>query len=57
MRKTVGSNVCAGHELQIKHFKREGIDHIGLLLLCPNPAVQSPPQSDSVAKTAAEVAS
>jgi len=24
MRKTVGSNVDAGHELQIKYFKREG---------------------------------
>jgi hypothetical protein len=57
MRKTVGSNVCGGHELQIKHFKRERIDHIGLLLLCLNPALQSRPQSDSVAKTAAEVAS
>jgi hypothetical protein len=57
MRKTVGSNVDASHEVQIKHFKHEGIDHIGLLLLCLNPALQSRPQSDSVAKTAAEVAS
>ena len=57
MRKTVGSNVDASHEVQIKHFKHEGIDHIGLLLLCLNPVLQSRPQSDSVAKTAAEVAS
>jgi hypothetical protein len=57
MRKTVGSNVDASHELQIKRFKHEGIDQIGLLMLCLNLALQSRPQSDSVAKTAAEVAS
>jgi hypothetical protein len=57
MRKTVGGNVDASHERQIKHFQHEGIDHIGLLMLCPNPALQSRSQSDSVAKTAAEVAS
>jgi hypothetical protein len=57
MRKTVGGKEDASHEMQIKHFKRERIDHIGLLLLCLNPALQSRPQSDSVAKTAAEVAS
>jgi len=38
MRKTVGSKEDASHELQIKHFKHEGIDHMGLLMLCPNPA-------------------
>jgi hypothetical protein len=57
MRKTVGSNVDASHELQIKHFKHETMDHIGLLMVCPNPALQSRPQFDSVAKTAGEVAS
>jgi len=57
MRTTVGSNVDASHELQIEHFEHEGIDHMGLLMLCPNPVLQSRPQSDSVAKTAAEVAS
>jgi hypothetical protein len=38
MRKTDGSKEDASHELQIKHFKHEGIDQIGLLMLCPNPA-------------------
>jgi hypothetical protein len=57
MRKTVGRNVDASHELQIKHFKHETMDHIGLLMVCPNPALQSRPQFDSVAKTAGEVAS
>jgi hypothetical protein len=57
MRTTVGSNVDASHDLQIEHFEHEGIDNMGLLMLCPNPVLQSRPQSDSVAKTAAEVAS
>jgi hypothetical protein len=45
--------VDVSHELQVKHFKHEGIDEIGLPMLCPNPAPQSRPQFDSVAKMTA----
>ncbi len=56
MRITVGSNVDASHELQIEHLKYEGIEHIGLPMLCPNPALEYRRQSGGIAKTAAEVA-
>jgi hypothetical protein len=47
------SVVDARHGLQIKHFTRDGIGHIGILMLCPDPALPSLPYPDSVAKTAA----
>jgi hypothetical protein len=33
------SVVDASHDLQIKHFTRDGIGHFGILMLCPNPAL------------------
>jgi hypothetical protein len=55
MRIKVGANVDGSHDLQIKTFTHDGVEHIGILMLCPNPALESRSQSDAVAKTAAEV--
>ena len=36
----VGENVDHSHDLHVKKFKHNGHDHIGLHMLCPNPALK-----------------
>ena len=36
----VGENVDHSHDLHVKKFKHKGHDHIGLHMLCPNPALK-----------------
>jgi hypothetical protein len=55
MRIKIGENVDGSHDLQIRAFTHEGIEHIGILMHCPNPALQPRSQSDGVAKAPAEV--
>jgi hypothetical protein len=51
MRIKVGTNVDASHEVQVKTFIHDGIEHIGILMLCPNSASEPHSRSDGVAKT------
>ncbi|MGJ4952102.1 hypothetical protein [Bradyrhizobium sp. HKCCYLS20291] len=37
VRFKIGSNVDASYDVQIKHFMHDGVEHIGVLILCPNP--------------------
>ncbi len=50
----VGSNVDGSYDVQIKTFVHEGIEYMGILMLCPNPALQSAAKSESTEKTPAE---
>ena len=42
----IGSNVDASYDVQIKNFVHDGIEHIGVLMLCPNPALKSAVKSE-----------
>ncbi len=55
MRIKVGENVDGSHDVQVKTFTHDGIEHIGILMLCPNPALKARSQADDVAKAPAEV--
>jgi hypothetical protein len=33
----IGANVDASYDTQVKYFVHEGIEYIGILMLCPNP--------------------
>ena len=46
----VGSNVDGNYEVQIKNFVHEGVEHIGILMLCPNPALLSASKSEQIEK-------
>lgn len=54
MRLKVGENVDGSHDLQIKTFTHEGIEHIGILMLCPNSDLKVRTQSDGSAKAETE---
>ncbi len=56
MRLKVGENVDGSHDLQIRMFTHEGIEHIGILMLCPNADLKVRTQSESPAKAEAEAA-
>ena len=49
----IGTNVDASYDVQIKNFVHEGIEHIGILMLCPNPALKSAAKSERREKTLA----
>jgi hypothetical protein len=49
----IGANVDATHDVQIKNFVREGIEYIGILMLCPNAAFKSPASTEQREKTLA----
>jgi hypothetical protein len=51
----VGSNVDGSYEVQIKNFVHEGVEHIGVLMLCPNPALQPTSKSEQIEKAPAGV--
>ena len=38
----IGANVDATYDVQIKNFVHDGIEYIGILMLCPNPELKSP---------------
>ena len=40
----IGANVDASYDVQIKNFVHEGIEYIGVLMLCPNPGPEIPGQ-------------
>lgn len=42
MLMKIGANVDASYDVQIKNFIHDGIEYIGILMLCPNPALTSP---------------
>jgi hypothetical protein len=42
----VGTNIHATYDVQIKNFIHEGLEYIGILMLCPNPALKSAAKSE-----------
>ena len=42
MLMKIGANVDATYDVQIKNFIHDGLEYIGILMLCPNPALKSP---------------
>jgi len=42
----IGANVDATYDVQIKNFTHEGIEYIGILMLCPNPDLKSAAKSE-----------
>jgi hypothetical protein len=46
----IGTNVDASYDLQIKNFVHEGIEYIGVLMLCPNPALKSATTAEQLEK-------
>jgi hypothetical protein len=42
----IGTNVDASYDVQIKNFVHDGIEYIGVLMLCPNPALKSVAKSE-----------
>ncbi len=42
----VGTNVDASYGVQIKNFAHEGVAYLGVLMLCPNPALKSANKSE-----------
>ena len=42
----VGTNVDASYDVHIKNFVHEGIEYIGILMLCPNPSLKSTATSE-----------
>jgi hypothetical protein len=42
MLMKIGANVDATYDVQIKNFIHDGVEYIGILMLCPNPALKSP---------------
>jgi len=42
MMLKVGQNVDDSHELHVKEFTHNGVDYIGILLLCPNAIFAQP---------------
>ena len=51
----IGANVDASYDVQIKHFVHEGIEHIGVLILCPNPDLKSAATSQRIERAPTEV--
>lgn len=51
----IGANVDASYDLQIKNFVHEGIEYIGVLMLCPNPALKSAVKSQQPEKALAQL--
>ncbi len=49
----VGTNVDASYDVRIKNFAHEGIEYLGVLMLCPNPALKSNVKSEQVEKVPA----
>jgi hypothetical protein len=49
----VGANVDASYDVHVKNFVHEGIEYIGVLMLCPNPALKSVAKSEQPEKVPA----
>jgi len=49
----VGTNIDATYDVQIKNFVHAGFEYIGILMLCPNPALKSVAQSVQLEKVPA----
>lgn len=49
----VGANVDASYDAQIKNFVHEGTEYLGVLMLCPNPALKSATRSEQREKAIA----
>ena len=47
MMLKVGSNVDDTHDLIVRKFRHGGHDYIGILMLCPNPALAPQPSPDA----------
>jgi hypothetical protein len=46
VRFKIGANVDASYDVQVKHFVHEEIEHLGVLILCPNPDLKSETKSE-----------
>ena len=46
----VGANVDATYDVQVRSFAFDGHEYIGILMLCPNPALKSAVQSEQLEK-------
>jgi len=53
MLMKIGANVDATYDVQIKNFVHDGIEYIGILMLCPNPALKSQAKIEQREKTLA----
>jgi hypothetical protein len=42
----VGANVDGSYDAQVKNFVHEGVEYVGVLMLCPNPALKSTVKSE-----------
>ena len=42
----IGTNVDASYDARIKHFVHEGVEYLGVLMLCPNPALKSATETE-----------
>jgi hypothetical protein len=49
----VGTNVDASYDVHVKNFVHEGIEYIGILMLCPNPSLKSTARSEQREKALA----
>jgi hypothetical protein len=46
----VGINVDASYDVRIKNFMHDDIEYVGVLMLCPNPALKSRVNSEQAEK-------
>jgi hypothetical protein len=49
----IGTNVDATFDTQVKNFVHDGIEYIGILMLCPNPDLKAAVKSEQLEKAPA----